>query len=160
MRFLPTRNFFKALRLAYPGPTEGYFWDALSELPHFVIGERVSRRRINVAALELIRMRRAKPPFYIFTDCLAGWRGVAERRRKAPAEFASVAEALDAITNHSHFRGGTSYADNYYLTDAEFSWFIVFCHHNDVHVMLHERAVKAKEFTLWAQRSGAKRHLT
>lgn len=155
MQFVPSRPFFRALRSAYASKSEGYFWDALGALQEFVIGARVSRKRVEAAARTFVATTRSKPPYFIFTDRLAGWADVPERWRKSPAAFQSLDDVVNAIRRHSHFRGGTAYADNYYLTDSAFTWFFVFCHHDDVHVILPPPRARVKAVRAWLAATGA-----
>jgi hypothetical protein len=91
------------------------------------------------------------PRFVLFTDRLAGWRSVSERRRKSPVWTEAVEEALVWVRTHSHFRDGTAYADNYYLCDRSLDWFVVFCHHDDWHLWVTAGISRRPAFGPWVK---------
>jgi hypothetical protein len=94
------------------------------------------------------------PRFVLFTDGLAGWRSVPERRRKSPVSTEALDEALTWVRAHSHFRDGTTYEDNYYLCDQSLDWFVVFCHHDDWHLWVTRSVSRRPSFRGLAKAGG------
>lgn len=155
MEFIAQQTLRQMLKQRYLVPGRGYFWDALEHLPSYELHGRLSWRRLTAAseaAAQLLRLRR---PLVLFTDRIAGWRQVPDRRRRSPIRVGSLAEALTTIRERSRFRDGTTYEDNYYLCDRTVRWFMVFCHHDGWHLWLPKRAVTQRAWRRWQVRTGA-----
>jgi hypothetical protein len=112
-----------------------------------------------MATTAAVQLLRARPPFILFTDHLAGWKKMKtqthKRRRWSPVELDSVDEALALIHTRSHFRDRTDYADNYYLCDQTLRWFICFCHHHGWHFWLPKAMTQRPAWQDWQSAPGA-----
>jgi len=155
MEFIAHQPLRQRLKQRYPAPARGYFWDALEHLPGYELHGRLSWRRLATASESAAKLLRARPPFVLFTDRLAGWAQAPTRRRRSPIRFGSIAEALTVIRERSHFRDGTTYADNYYLCDRTLRWFMAFCHHDGWHLWLPRRAASRPSWRRWQTETGA-----
>lgn len=155
MEFIAQQPFRQTLEQRYPVPARGYFWDALEHLPGYELHGRLSWRRLATASASATQLLRARPPFVLFTDRLAGWRGAPKGRRWSPVRVGTLAEAFAVIRERSHFHAGTRYVDNYYLCDRTLGWFMAFCHHDGWHLWLPKRAVTQRSWRRWRAQIGA-----
>lgn len=155
MEFFAQQALKETLKRRYRAPGRGYFWDALSHLGGYELHGRLSWRRLDAASVAALKLLGARPPLVLFTDRIAGWRGVPERRRWSPIRFDSPEDALWAVRERSHFRDNTTYTDNYYLCDRTVRWFMVFCHHDGWHLWLPKKEAVRRSWRRWQVRVGA-----
>jgi hypothetical protein len=155
MRFIAYRPFQRQLKQRYQPRSGCYFYDAFDQLAQYDLHGRLSWRRVASTSESAAKLLRAKPPFVLFTDRLAGWRQAPNGRRRSPIRCDSIAEALGVIRERSYFRDRTSYADNYYLCDRSLLWFMTFCHHDGWHLWLPTKAAASPLWRRWQVDTGA-----
>jgi hypothetical protein len=155
MELIAQRPLQQALKARYIVKNSGYFYNALDHLSTFDLSSRVSRLRLAEATRSAVRALAGRPPFTIFTDRLAGWRG-ANQRRWSPIQIMSADEALCVIKERAFFRDAEGFADNYYLCDRSLRWFVVFCHHGDWHIFVDLSVTRQRAFKSWRAQSAVR----
>jgi hypothetical protein len=155
MEFIASRPFERQLRQRYQPRAGGYFYDAFDHFSEYALHGRLSWRRIATASESAVKLLRARPPFVLFTDRLAGWSRAPKGRRRSPIRCNSLAEALTVLRERSYFLDGTTYVDNYYLCDRTLQWFMTFCHHDGWHLWLPIEARANRSWRRWAVDTGA-----
>lgn len=122
--------------------TSGYIYNDLRLLDRR-LSSRVGLARLFRVTTRVLETPEREPPFVLFNDAKAGWRGYSRRRKAAPIEAQSADDVRRLLTSRMFFRDRHRYADNYYVTDQTLGWFVVFCHENDWHLIaprtLHRR---------------------
>lgn len=156
MDFVAQRTLLALLRRHYVVPTQEYFCNRLGHLGSFDLHGRIAWWRLEAATEGAVAILNGRPPFVLFTDRLAGWRAVPPRRRNTPVRVGSLGEAIETIRERSHFRDGTTYKDNYYVTDATLAWFLCFCHHDDWHLWLPAHFAQRPAWRQWRRQTGAR----
>lgn len=152
MDFLNRKIFFTSLRVKYPNPTDGYFWDALNALAPFSMPARISLRRLEAATLDLDKFLEIKNPVFLFADHISGWSGLGERRRHSPLNVDDLKAAIAIIRQHAYFRDKDNFVDNYYICDGSFQWFVVFCHERDWHLFVSPKLYSGRKLRSWVRK--------
>ena len=113
---------------------EGYFYDNLSPKHRdnsIDLSSAVPPTSLIKSTVNIINRTNSQYPLWAFNDLLAGWKNFPYAQRHAPLEVESEKELIKLLTKHLYFRDRR--ADNYYLTNSSFEWFIWLCHHGDWH---------------------------
>jgi len=155
LEFSPQKELLSKLRRLYV-VERGYFYHSLCYLDEFDLHGRVSWKRFEEACLTAIPVLGAGPPFILFNDRIAGWRGVPRKRERSPIRSGSFVEALGIIRLMSHFRDGTTFADNYYIANRSMRWFMCFCHEAGWHLWIKTGLGSSLPWRRWRRQTGAR----
>ena len=143
MNYLQPNSLFRKLNDEFSFDRDGYFYNSkCSVLRSVWLSSRVGLDRLLRVTTRYARQVDSES-LLVFTDHLAGWRGVSKGKKHFPVEI-SIDELGRFVNRHVHFRDPKGYADNYYFTDEHLSWFAVFCHEGDWHLFSRHRSVLSK----------------
>jgi len=160
MRYLNKKIIWESLHRQFPKSDGNWFYDRISEVTGWQnvnVAQVVSLTDLIEMTLDVIHYSKVVYPLIVFPEkCLAGWKeGRIERRRTSPVEVDRDNDLIELLKFNIHFRSQEGYVDNYYVTNPNYDWFVVFCHHNDWHFwgsssqvkMLRRKWGKTKGFT-------------
>lgn len=144
MKYLNRKEFFKELNKKIPHSTGGWFYNNFEDYlgrKSYDLSEKISLDTLIKRTIKIPEILNSSYPLYIFNDHVAGWKH--SKKFKYSPIVVDEPEILENILrNKNFFRDPERYEDNYYITNKQFDWFVIFCHHSDWHFSAKPNVVK------------------
>lgn len=145
MKYLNKATFGSQLKRRYPDHNGGWFYNGLED----AFGCPCLNVSPNVKLETLIKRTQTMPlilgssfPLIAFPNGGAGWRGTNRNRKQSPILIEDSKELGELLRARIYFRDAKRYEDNYHVASSDLNWFVVFCHHGDLHVFADARSLR------------------
>jgi hypothetical protein len=145
MKFINKSEFWSQLKKHYPEYKGGWFYNCLEDAfgcPSLDISNRAKLETLIKKTNSIPLILGSSYPLLAFPNGNAGWKNLSSSRSQSPISVSDENELADLITKHIYFRDANRYEDNYHITNQEFEWFAVFCHHGDWHLFTSKKIMQ------------------
>lgn len=146
-RVISKKRFQSKLKEYFCEYSGGWLYNYLDDFYHcesYTISSRAKLQTLITKTGRIILEMGSSYPLLAFTNGIAGWRRVDQRYRHSPVELHDTEDLLSLLNHHIYYR--VRKEDNYHITDCDFGWVTVFCHHGDWHFFAPQAQItKAKE---------------
>jgi hypothetical protein len=145
MKFINKSEFWSQLKKRYPDYKGGWFYNCLEDAlgcKSLDISNRAKPATLIKRTQLILNILGSSYPLLAFPNGNAGWKNLSSSRSQSPIRVSDQDELTNLIANHIYFRDATRREDNYHITNQEFEWFVVFCHHGDWHFFSSKKAMQ------------------
>lgn len=140
MKYIDKKIFWNKLKQKFSIRPNEFFYNSLDEYFNckgYTISRTAKLDTLIKRTLQIPKILGNKYPLVIFNNECSGWKGI-KKYKYLPIEIGSSKELKEILRNRIYFREeydkfGERYDNNYHITNKDFEWFIIFCHHDDWH---------------------------